>query len=81
MAHEFQGIKKGKICYSVKTDEWWVVLYEDIGSLYDVKQYTWNRDQEKLEQFLVLKKIGKNRLQEDINERESDKACEPLDFQ
>lgn len=81
LAHEFQGIKKGKICYSVKTDEWWVVLYEDIGSLYDVKQYTWNRDQEKLEQFLVLKKIGKNRLQEDINERESDKACEPLDFQ
>lgn len=80
MAKEFPGVHKGKICYSVKTDEWWVVLYDEAGAAYDVKQYTWNRDQEKLDQFLVLKRIGKNRLEEDLSVREADKACEPLDF-
>ncbi len=62
----------------MKTDEWWIVLYDDMGAVYDVKQFTWNRDQEKLEPFLVLKKIGKNRLEEELTVREADRACEPL---
>jgi hypothetical protein len=80
VAKEFPAVKRGKICYSVKTDEWWVVLYDDTGAVYDVKQYTWSRDQEKLEPFLVLKRIGKNRLEEDLTTREADKACEALTF-
>jgi hypothetical protein len=80
LSHQFQGVKKGKICYSVKNDEWWVVLYEDAGPMYELKQYTWNRDQEKLEEFLVLKKIGKNRLEEDRSARDPDRACEAVDF-
>jgi hypothetical protein len=80
ISRNFPGVKKGKICYSVKNDEWWIVLYDEAGSAYDVKQYVWNRDQEKLDPFLVLKRIGKNRLDEVLASRESDKACEPLDF-
>lgn len=80
LAEQLQGVKKGKICYSVKNDEWWVVLYDDLGPVYDVKQFTWNRDQEKLEQFLVLKKIGKNRVEEDRSTRDPDRACESIDF-
>jgi hypothetical protein len=80
LAKESAGVKKGKICYSVKNDEWWVVLYEDAGTVYDVRQYTWDRSQEKLERFLVPKRIGKNRLEEELSLRETDKACEAVDF-
>jgi hypothetical protein len=79
MARGTSKVKKGKFCYSVKHDEWWVILYEDAGNVYDVKQFVWNRDRERLEPHLVLKTIGKNRLEEHLISGDGDKACEPFE--
>jgi hypothetical protein len=70
---------KVKICYAVKKDEWWVILYEDTGTVFDLKQYSWNREQNKLEQFLVLKTVPKDKIEEDLASSEPDRACEVLD--
>ena len=68
-----------QVCYSVKKDEWWVILYEDTGTEFDLKQYTWNRGQNKLEQFLVLKTVPKDRIEEHLRSSEPGRACEVLD--
>jgi hypothetical protein len=73
------GIKKLKVCYAVKEDEWWVTLYEESGPAFELKQYTWNREQDKLEQFLVQKRLAADRLQSHLTEHENDMACEVLD--
>ena len=79
MAKNFQHVSKIKVCYAVKDDEWWVVLYDDAGAFTELKQYTWNRDQEKLEAFLVVKRIPSGRVQEQSAEEEPGKACEVLE--
>ncbi len=73
------GIKKLKVCYAVKEDEWWVTLYEESGPAFELKQFTWNREQDKLEQFLVQKRLAADRLQSHLTEHENDMACEVLD--
>jgi hypothetical protein len=73
------SVKKIKICYAVKEDEWWVTLYEFSGGLVELKQFTWNREQDKLESFLVLKRIAIGRLEEHLNSEEPGKACESID--
>jgi hypothetical protein len=70
---------KMKICYAVTKDEWWVILYEDAGTVFDVKQYSWNREQNKLEPFLVFKTVPKDQIQENLNSSEPDRACEVLE--
>ena len=70
---------KMKICYAVKKDEWWVILYEDTGAVYELKQYSWNREQNRLEPFLVFKTIPKDQIQEQLNSPEPDRACEVLE--
>ena len=80
LAAQSTGIKKGKICYSVKGDEWWVVLYQDGAEAYEVKQFIWNRDQERLEPFLVVTRIAKNRLDDHLNGSEPNRTCEILDL-
>ncbi|MBI5252689.1 MAG: hypothetical protein HY912_24605 [Desulfomonile tiedjei] len=78
-ARGLRGIKKLKVCYAVKEDEWWVTLYEESGPAFELKQYTWNREQEKLEPFLVTKRVAADRLQSDLAEHGADMACEVLD--
>ncbi len=70
---------KMKMCYAVKKDEWWVILYEDTGAVFEVKQYSWNREQNRLEPFLVFKTIPKDQIQEHLNSPEPDRACEVLE--
>jgi len=79
LAKGFPAGSKIKICYAVKRDEWWVTLYEDAGAVFELKQYTWNRDQDKLEPFLVLKTVPKEKLEEHLNSPEPDKACEVIE--
>ncbi len=76
---DLPGVEKIKICYSVKDDEWWVMLYDVSGPMVDLKQYTWNRNQEKLESFLVVKRIPVSRLNQSLQEDETGKACEIVD--
>lgn len=80
MAAKNPAVKAGKICYSAKTDEWWIVLYEDAGAVYDLKQFVWNRTQEKTEPFLVVKQVPKARLDEHLRQSEPDKSCRPIEL-
>ncbi len=67
---------KMKVCYAVKKDEWWVILYEDTGAVFELKQYSWNREKNILEPFLVFKTVPKDEIQENLNSSEPDRACE-----
>ncbi|MBI5570154.1 MAG: hypothetical protein HY914_09435 [Desulfomonile tiedjei] len=80
LAKQSAGVKKGKVCYSVKNDEWWVILYQDSADAYDVKQFVWNREQERLEPFLVVTRIAKSRLEDHLNGSEHGRTCEVLDL-
>jgi len=71
---------KMKICYAVKKDEWWVILYEDTGSVFELKQYSWNRNENKLEPFLVFKTVPKDNIEEHLKATEPDRACEVLEI-
>ncbi len=79
LAKGSSAASKMKICYAVKRDEWWVILYEDTGTVFEVKQYSWNREQNKLEPFLVFKTVPKDQIEEHLNSSEPDRACEVLE--
>jgi hypothetical protein len=68
-------IQKIKLCYVVKDDEWWATFYQDIGPVIDLKQFIWNRDSEKFEPFLVLKRIPKSKLAADLKREERGQTC------
>lgn len=79
MAEGFPQVSRLKVCYAVKDDEWWVTFYDNAGAFTELKQYTWNRELEKLEAFLVLKRILSSRVQQHLTEEEVGKACEALE--
>ena len=64
-----------RVCYVDKDDEWWATFYEDIGPVIDVKQFIWNRESEKFEPFLVLKRISKPKLAAELKRREAGRNC------
>ncbi len=70
------NIKKIKMCYAVKDDEWWIILYEQGDGFYELKQYTWNRDEERLESYLVLTRIPTDQLTQNLSAAEPGRACE-----
>lgn len=80
LARGLPGIKRLKVCYAVKEDEWWVTMYEQSGPAFELKQYTWSREQDKLEPFLVTKRIPADRLEAHLTEHEPDMACEVVDL-
>jgi hypothetical protein len=73
------SVKKIQVCYAVDSDEWWVSLYDDVGTDIDIRQFIWNREQETLEPFLVLNRIPKTRLNAHISRKTRDRACETLE--
>jgi hypothetical protein len=81
MAKGLPQVSKIKVCYAVKDDEWWVTFYDNAGAFTELKQYTWNRDLEKLEAFLVLKRIPSSRVQQHLTEEEPGKACDVFQAQ
>jgi hypothetical protein len=72
-------VQRIKICYAVKQHEWWVILYERGQGFFELKQYIWNKESEKLEPYLVQKRIPAARLQQHLTEEEPGKACEILE--
>lgn len=72
------NIKKAKVCYATKDKEWWAVFYQDIESAIDVRQFFWNPDTEKLEPFLVLKRIPRDKLDPELKKDEPGKSCTVL---
>jgi hypothetical protein len=79
LAPTLQNVSKIKLCYDKVKNEWWYVFYEDAGMYYDLKQFHWNIEQEKPEQFLVLKRISKNELQKYLGIRPPGKICRVFD--
>lgn len=79
MAKADPAVKKIKVCYAVRNDEWWVILYEQGEGIFELKQYIWNKESEKLEPFLVYKTIPITRLQQHLTEEEPGKACEIME--
>jgi hypothetical protein len=79
MAKSFPAVRKIQVCYQIEADEWWVALCDDMGPEIDMKQFTWNREQEKLEPFLVVKRIPASRLETHLATKRPGMACETLE--
>ncbi len=79
MARSIPSVTKIQVCYALEDDEWWVILYDDLGSAIDVKQFVWNREQELLEPFLVINRIPRGSLDLHLTRRTPDRACQILD--
>jgi len=79
LARTVPQVKKIKLCYSTRWDEWWVTLYEDIGTLFDLRQFVWNREQEQFQPHLVQQRIAKSALKNHLSESDPERACEAID--
>jgi len=79
LAKSIPNVQGIKLCYMVKNDEWRVTLYEDIGPMFDVKQFFWDREQDKFQPHLVQVRIAKNALDRHLAESDLDQACETLE--
>lgn len=79
LARTVGQIARMKVCYSKKDKEWWAILYEDLGSSVDVKQFIWSAEGEKFEPFLVMKRIPKAKLDAEAKKDEIDKTCTLVD--
>ncbi|MFH0960907.1 MAG: hypothetical protein V1897_19660 [Pseudomonadota bacterium] len=66
---------KYTVCYDQEKAEWWLTIYDDIGYAFDVKKFFWNPELEKFEPFLVLNKISKSRLNDEISKKSDTKKC------
>lgn len=75
LAKHIGSIDKIKMCYVDKDDEWWATFYEDIGSVIDVRQFIWNRESQRFEPFLVLKRISKSKLAAELKRNEKGRSC------
>ena len=71
---------KIKVWYAADSDEWWVTLYDDRGTLIDLKQFTWNREKLELEPYLVLKQIPRSQLEQHLTRQIPGRAFEILDY-
>jgi hypothetical protein len=79
LAAKTPGVKKIKVCLAFKNDEWLIVLYKDVGSAYELKQYFWSKDRPEPEAYLVFERVPKSRLAEHLSKTDPDRACETLD--
>lgn len=78
MGQSLEPVLSIKICYLSPKDEWWASIYHDLGHLIDVKQFIWNREQEKLEPFTVLTQIPRNKLKVHLTNNKPGSRCEIL---
>ena len=71
-------MRKMKLCHDQKADEWWLTLYRELSTAIDVKQYVWSWEREEFAPFLVVKRISKSRLMEDLRKNEPGRTCKEL---
>ncbi len=72
---ETESPKKYMICHDEIKDEWSLVVFDDIGNVLDVKQYFWNMETQKMERFLVLNRIPKSHLKDELSKKSLGKNC------
>lgn len=80
LAKAFPSVRKMKICLEVKHSEWWVILYEDNGPMVELRQFVWNKSEEKFEPHLVPDRIPRDQLDRHAAESEPGRACETVDL-
>lgn len=72
-------IVRMKMCHVTADDEWWIILYQEGGSMIDLKQFVWNRTSEKLEPFLVIRQIPRAHLDAEVNKKDPERTCRPIE--
>lgn len=72
---ELASPQKYLICHDEIKDEWSLTVFDDIGHILDVKQYYWNMETEKMEPFLVLNRIPKSHLNDELSKKSLGKNC------
>jgi hypothetical protein len=75
LAKRIGSIDGIKMCYVDNDDEWWATFYQDIGTVIDVRQFVWNRESERFEPFLVLKRISKSKFAGELHRKEQGRRC------
>jgi gamma-glutamylcyclotransferase (GGCT)/AIG2-like uncharacterized protein YtfP len=75
------NVKKLKVCHDKKSDEWWLTLYEDAGDHFQLRQYTWSVQLDQPEEFLVLKRISKSKLESDLTASDYDRICQVVKYE
>lgn len=75
LAIEHSPVKAMKLCYAEKDNEWWVILYCDIGHVIDVRNFFWDWELQTFKRFLVVKRIPKNELRRIVNRHERGRRC------
>lgn len=75
-AASLSAVEYMKICHKTDKDEWWVILYDNIGLFIDVKQHVWNKQTKKLERILALKQIMPSKLEANLRTNEGGRKCE-----
>jgi hypothetical protein len=79
MGSSMASVGKLKLCYDHIEDEWWLILYQEVGPSVELKQFVWSRDQERFEPHLVLNRIPKSRMPEHLARQELNRACEVME--
>jgi len=77
-AQESKSVVNVKICHRSPRDEWWITIYHDLGNIIDVKQFIWNRQEEKWEPFTVFEQISRNKLKVHLTGNKPGSRCEIL---
>ncbi|MDQ7783702.1 MAG: hypothetical protein RDU20_12535 [Desulfomonilaceae bacterium] len=75
LASQLGRIEAMKLCHVEKENEWWVVFYQDIGPVIDVRNYIWNWEEQRFRPYLVVKRFPKNELQDKVNRLEHGRKC------
>lgn len=78
LAKNIGSVRKVKLCYDKKTDEWWLTLYKELSTAMDVKQFFWSWEREEFTPFLVIKRISKGKLMDDLKKNGSGRTCSEL---
>jgi hypothetical protein len=75
LAKSMKSIQGMKICHAREEDEWWVTIFDDLGGVLDIKQYTWNPESESFTPFLVMKRIPRSKLDAHLSTEDPGRSC------
>jgi gamma-glutamylcyclotransferase (GGCT)/AIG2-like uncharacterized protein YtfP len=79
LATQIGNVKKIKVCWDKRFEEWRFTLYQDVGDYYDLKQFFWKIDQPRPEAFCVLKHMAKDRLSDATTVQQGENSCSVFD--
>lgn len=79
LVKDTENVDHVKVCYAAQDNEWWITLYQDRVSVYDLKTYIWSVNHDRPEPYLALKKISKRNLERDLLTADSGCACKALE--